>query len=77
MVVFTRVGWLILLIKSAIDFLFIYRLYRLYELSAELNEYVKVTIVWAIIRIAIYIIYRIRVKIYLKLLLKKTRCWIL
>lgn len=71
MVVFTRVGWLILLIKSSIDFLFIYRLYRLYELSAELNEYVKVTIVWAIIRIAISIIYRIRVKIYLKLLLKK------
>lgn len=71
MVIFTRVGWFILLIKSAIDFLFIYRLYRLYELSAEFNEYIKVTIAWAVVRIVISIIYRIRVKIYLKLLLKR------
>lgn len=71
MIIFRRVGWFILIVRLFIDLFFVYYIYRLYKSSAGFGEYLDALAIWAVIRFVICILYRLRAKLYVRLLLKK------
>ncbi len=71
MIIFSRVGWHILIVKFIINLIFLYSIYHLYKISASFSQYLEVVFIWIASNIIIGIIYKINVKFYIKRLLMK------